>query len=99
MISWLRKQNKTLANEQEQYKGALYTLNTEVTALTEKLKKEAHIREKAQEAKTNLENELMALCEWVETARVNAITEFKASQPFIDACVVYYGDKFEDCLK
>ena len=41
----------------------------------------------------------MALCEWVETARVNAITEFKASQPFIDACAVYYGDKFEDYLK
>ena len=25
--------------------------------------------------------------------------EFKASQPFIDSCVVYYGDGFEDCLK
>ena len=25
--------------------------------------------------------------------------EFKASQPFIDSCVIYYGDGFEDCLK
>ena len=32
-------------------------------------------------------------------ARANTIIEFKASQPFIDACVVYYGDRFEDCLK
>jgi len=24
---------------------------------------------------------------------------FKALQPFIDACAVYYGDGFEDCLK
>ena len=32
-------------------------------------------------------------------ARANTIIEFKASQSFIDACVVYYGDGFEDCLK
>lgn len=25
--------------------------------------------------------------------------EFKASQPFIDACAIYYGDEFDDCLK
>ena len=31
--------------------------------------------------------------------RVDVVTEFKASQPFIDTCVVYYDDGFEDCLK
>ena len=41
----------------------------------------------------------MAICGQVETARADAIIEFKASQPFIDACAVYYGDGFEDCLK
>ena len=41
----------------------------------------------------------MALLGQVETARVDAITKFKASQPFIDACTVYYGNGFEDCLK
>ena len=25
--------------------------------------------------------------------------EFKASQPFIDSYAIYYGDRFEDCLK
>lgn len=32
-------------------------------------------------------------------AKVDAIREFKASQPFIDACTVYYGDRFDGCLK
>ena len=68
-------------------------------ALTEKLKEEAYLREKAQEAKANLETELMVLCEQVEMARADAIAEFKDSQPFIDACAAYYGDGFDDFLK
>jgi len=47
----------------------------------------------------NLEVELMAICGQVEIARADTITKFKASQPFIDACTVYYGDEFEDFLK
>lgn len=35
----------------------------------------------------------------METARNDAVAKFKASQPFIDACAIYYGDKFEDCLQ
>ena len=35
----------------------------------------------------------------METARADVVKEFKASQPFIDSCSVYYGDGFEDCLK
>ena len=96
MINQLRKRNETLTNKQEQYKGALCTLNKEVI---EKLKEEAHLREKAQEAKANLEKELTTLCEQVKMAKVNTIAEFKTSQPFIDACIIYYGDEFEDCQK
>ena len=99
VIGWLQKHNKTLTNEQEQYKRALRTLNKEVTTLTKKLKEDACPQEKAQKAKANLEKELAALCEQVMTTKVNAIADFKASQPFIDACEVYYGDEFEDCLK
>ena len=99
VINRLRKRNKTLTNEHEQYKGALRTLNKEVTALTEKLKEETHLQEKAQEAKANLETELMVLYEQVEIAKADAIAKFKASRPFIDAFAVYYGDEFEDCLK
>ena len=68
-------------------------------ALKEKLKEEASLRQNAQKAKANLEKELTALCEQVETARADAIAKFRASQPFIDACAVYYGDRFDDCLK
>ena len=32
-------------------------------------------------------------------ARADTITEFKASQSFIDSCAIYYGDEFEDYLK
>ena len=46
-----------------------------------------------------MEKELTTLLGQVKTARVDGVTKFKASQPFIDACAVYYGDEFEDCLK
>ena len=42
----------------------------------------------------NLEAELTAIFGQVKMARANAITEFKASQPFIDPCAMYYGDGF-----
>ena len=99
VISRLTKHNETLTNKQDQYKDALHTLNKEVTKLNEKLKEETRQWEKEQEAKATLEKELMALYRQVETVKANAITEFKASQPFIDVCVVYYDDGFEDCLK
>ncbi|KAL0012053.1 hypothetical protein SO802_007161 [Lithocarpus litseifolius] len=99
VITRLRKRNETLTNEQDQYKEALYTLNKEVTKLNEKLKEESHQWEKEQEAKATLEKELTTLLGQVETAMADVITELKASQPFIDACAFYYGDKFEDCLK
>ena len=41
----------------------------------------------------------MALCRQVEMARADVVTEFKVSQPFIDACAIYFGGGFEDCLK
>ena len=35
----------------------------------------------------------------MEKARVDALAEFHISQPFFDACGIYYGDGFKDCLK
>lgn len=46
-----------------------------------------------------MEKELTTLLGQVEMARADVVNEFKASQPFIDSCAVYYGDGFEDCLK
>ena len=55
VVNRLHKRNETLTNEQVQYKGDLRMLHKEVTALTEKLKEEARLREKVQEEKMNLE--------------------------------------------
>ena len=99
MINCLRKCNETLTNEHDQYKKAFHTLNKEVMALNEKLKEETNQQEKAQEAKTSLEKELMALCGQVEMARADAVTNFKTLPLFTDACAVYYGDGCKDCLK
>ena len=85
--------------EMDQYKEAVRTLNKELTAITEKLKQESNLREKAQKDKDSLETELTTLREQTEKAKANAVVDFKASQSFIDACVVYYGEGFDDCLK
>ena len=67
--------------------------------MNEKLKEETHQQEKKQEAKASLEKKLTALLKQVEMARADVVIEFKASQPFIESCDVYYGDRFEDYLK
>ena len=53
----------------------------------------------AKKAKTNLATELVAPHEQIEKARADAMAEFWISQPFFDACGVYYGNVFEDYLK
>ena len=35
----------------------------------------------------------------MEIAKADAVNEFKASKPFIDFYVGYYGEGFKDCLK
>lgn len=79
MISHLCKRNDTLTNKQGQYKDALRMLNTEVTKLKERLKEEVCQREEKQKAKATMERVLMALLGQVKIARVDVVTEFKAS--------------------
>nr|POE62467.1 hypothetical protein CFP56_26398 [Quercus suber] len=71
----------------------------ELMAKTKVLAKETHRLEEAEKAKTNLVIELAALRKQMEKAKANAMVEFRISQPFFDACGIYYGDEFEDCLK
>ena len=78
--------------EQGQYKEAVCTLNNELKEVRGKL-------ERADRQKENLQQEVTALNERMETARTDAIQEFKASQSFIDSCAEYYGTGFDDCLK
>ena len=68
-------------------------------AETKVLAEETRRLEEAEKAKTNLATELAALCEQMEKARADAVAKFCISQPFFDACGIYYGDGFKDCLK
>ena len=71
-VTHVRKHNATLMNEQGQYKDAMRTFNQEVKELREKLVEAGSQKQKLQE-------EVTALKEKVETARVDAVQKFKAS--------------------
>ena len=60
MITRLHKRIKNLTDEQEQYKGALRTLNQEVKELREKLKEEGR-QKNEQKAKATVEKKLTTL--------------------------------------
>ena len=79
VIACLHKGIKILTDEEEQYKGVVRTLNQEVKDLMVKLEEEGRQRKKEQEAKEMVEKELTTLFEQVETARADAVNEYKAS--------------------
>ena len=91
-VGRVRKHNATLMNKQGQYKEAIHTFNQEVKELKGKL-------EEADRQKQKLQEEVMALCEKVETAGTEAVQKFKTSQLFIDSCADFYGIGFDNCLK
>ena len=70
-----------------------------MTAKTKALTEKTCWLEEMEKAKTNLATELAALHEQMEKAKADIVAEFRIFQPFFDACGVYYGDGFEDCLK
>ena len=70
VVTWVRKHNAILMNEQGQYKEAVRTLNQEVKELREKLVEASSQKQKLQE-------EVMALQEKVETAGTDAVQKFK----------------------
>lgn len=63
------------------------------------LVEETHLREEAEKVKINLAIELATLRDQMDKAKVDAVAEFQLSQPFFDTCSVYYGDRFNNCLK
>ena len=79
VIAHLYKCIEFLTDEEEQYKGAIRSLNEEVKNLKGKLQEEGRQRKSEQEAKEKVNKELTTLLEQVETARVDAINEYKAS--------------------
>ena len=63
VVARLHKRIKILIDEQEQYKGALRTLNQEVKELKGKLEEKGCQKKKEQEAKAMVEKELTTLLE------------------------------------
>ncbi|KAL0003167.1 hypothetical protein SO802_016948 [Lithocarpus litseifolius] len=99
LIARQRKRITNLSDGLDQYKDACRTLNGEIKELKEKLEEGARQLEQEREAKTTAEKELTSLLGQVETAKADAVTEFRTSQMFVDACAEYYGEGLEDCLK
>ena len=92
VVTRVRKHNAHLMNEQGQYKDVVRTLNKELKEVREKLGE-------ADRQSDKLKEEVMVLGQRVQTAGVDVVQDFKASQSFIDSCAGYYGTGFDDCLK
>lgn len=99
VIRQFRKRQEIENKELDQYEETIRILDEELTLITTKLKEESHLREEAEKVKTNLTTKLTTLREQTEKAKADAVPEFRLSQPFFDACGVYYGNRFDDCLK
>lgn len=99
VVTRLHERIKNLVDGHAQYKDANCILCKEVKELKEKLEEESRWRKSEEETKLTVEKELKSILSQVETARNDVVTQFKDLQSFIEACVVYYGDGFEDCLK
>ncbi|KAK9999677.1 hypothetical protein SO802_019280 [Lithocarpus litseifolius] len=99
LLARQKKRITNLTDGLDQYKDACRTLNGEITELKEKLEEGNHRVEQEREARVTAEKELTSLLGQVETAKSDAVAEFKTSQTFIDSYAEYYGDGFEDCLK
>lgn len=63
------------------------------------LEKETCLREELEKANSNLTMELVALCEQMEKAKVDALAGFQTSYSYYDECGGYYGDGIDDFLK
>ena len=63
MICRPQKRQDIQNKEMDQYKEVVCTLNKELMVVTEKLKQESNLLEKAQKAKESLETELTTLHE------------------------------------
>ena len=68
-------------------------------SMNAKLKEESRLRREAEKLKASLATELFTLRDQMDKAKADVVEEFRASQTFIDACSIYCGDGFEDCLE
>lgn len=69
-----------------------------MTAKTAVLK-ETRRGEEVEKAKTNLKTKPTAVRKHMVKAKAYTVAKYCVSQPFFDACGIYYGDVFDDYLK
>lgn len=94
---WKRQEIEN--KEKDQCKEAVHALNTELMAKLALLKEETCRREEVEKANINLMIELATLCKQIDKVKADTVAAFWISQPFFEECGVFYGDKFDDCLK
>lgn len=83
----------------DQYNKVVRTLNKELMVKLALHVEETRHRKKLEKANTNLTMELTALYNQMVKAKIDVVAEFRTSQPFLDECGVFYGNRFDDCLK
>lgn len=96
-----RLQSSMASNSEKtkKFKEALHLLNGEVKDHKAQLQGRARWVEKLTKTNTNLTTELAALYEQVGKAKVDAVEEYKYSQPYFDELGGQYGEGFEDFCK
>ena len=92
VVTWVRKHNTNLMNEQAQYKDVVRMLNQELKEVREKLVE-------AERQYDKLKKEVTDLGQRLQTVRADAVQDFKETQSFINSCAEYYGTGFKDFLK
>lgn len=85
VICWYFKHQEIENKERDQYKEAIRILYEKLMATITKLKVESYLREVAEKVKADLVIELTTLRGQVDKAKVDAIAEFRVSQPFFNA--------------
>lgn len=102
VVKHLRTHLAIEGDQIKEYKEAIYLLNGEVItqkAKVTQLEGIAYLVEELTKANTNLTIELTAFHEQVDKVKVDAIQEFKDSQPYFDELGGQYDEGFEDFCK
>lgn len=76
VICWFWKCQKIENKERDQYKEAICTLNTKLTAKLALLNKETRHREEVEKMNTNLMTELAAFCKQMDKAKADTVVMF-----------------------
>jgi len=87
------------AYQLNQYKEAARILTIELMEKNSLLEKATRSCEDLAKASTNMTTELATLHDQMEQVKMDAVAEFRTSQPYYNRCGGFYGNGFNDYLK